>query len=285
MTTEQTPPYPFVDRALAQRLERTEASANAAFVESRARLFPDSGACWVDVAGAYAMFDGVDSPLTQTFGLGMFEPVTPAAMDQLEQFFESRSAQVNHEVSPLAHASLALLAERGYSPIELTSVMFRPLTRASLDAAGAGSGVHVEVIDAAHEPVWTETAARGWSEQPEAAAFMATVGRISVAARGSVCFLARLDGRPIAAGGLSIHDGTALLAGASTVPEWRRLGAQLALLYQRLRYAVDQGCTLAMMGAQPGSASQRNAERHGFRIAYTRIKWRRNGRSASAVSG
>jgi hypothetical protein len=29
------------------------------------------------------------------------------------------------------------------------------------------------------------------------------------------------------------------------------------------------------MGAQPGSGSQRNAERNGFRIAYTRIKWRR----------
>jgi hypothetical protein len=28
-----------------------------------------------------------------------------------------------------------------------------------------------------------------------------------------------------------------------------------------------------MMGAEPGSASQRNAERQGFRIAYTRIKW------------
>jgi len=28
------------------------------------------------------------------------------------------------------------------------------------------------------------------------------------------------------------------------------------------------------MGALPGSASQRNAERNGFRIAYTRIKWR-----------
>jgi hypothetical protein len=27
------------------------------------------------------------------------------------------------------------------------------------------------------------------------------------------------------------------------------------------------------MGAAPGSASQRNAERQGFRIAYTRIKW------------
>jgi len=29
------------------------------------------------------------------------------------------------------------------------------------------------------------------------------------------------------------------------------------------------------MGALPGSGSQRNAERNGFRIAYTRIKWRR----------
>jgi len=37
--------------------------------------------------------------------------------------------------------------------------------------------------------------------------------------------------------------------------------------------AESQGCDLAMMCAQPGSASQRNAERQGFRIAYTRIKW------------
>jgi hypothetical protein len=30
-----------------------------------------------------------------------------------------------------------------------------------------------------------------------------------------------------------------------------------------------------MMGALPGSASQRNAERQGLRIAYTRAKWAR----------
>jgi hypothetical protein len=66
----------------------------------------------------------------------------------------------------------------------------------------------------------------------------------------------------------------ALLAGACTVPEARKQGAQLALLEGRLRAAAEQGCDLAMMCAAPGSASQRNAERHGFRIAYTRIKWR-----------
>ena len=40
------------------------------------------------------------------------------------------------------------------------------------------------------------------------------------------------------------------------------------------REAFDHGCDLAMMVAVPGSDSQRNAERNGFRIAYTRTKWK-----------
>ena len=70
-----------------------------------------------------------------------------------------------------------------------------------------------------------------------------------------------------------MHEGTALLAGASTIPSGRRLGAQNALLDARLQTAVSNQCDLAMMVAAPGSSSQRNAERQGFRIAYTRTKW------------
>ena len=55
----------------------------------------------------------------------------------------------------------------------------------------------------------------------------------------------------------------------------RRQGAQAALLEERLRFAADRGCDVAMMCALPGRASQRNAQRQGFRIAYTRIKWRK----------
>ena len=90
-------------------------------------------------------------------------------------------------------------------------------------------------------------------------------------------FIVEQDGRSIAAGALTIVDGVAHLAGASTIPEGRKRGAQLALLEYRLRHAAAAGCDLAVMGALPGSGSQRNAERHGFRIAYTRIKWRRHG--------
>jgi GNAT superfamily N-acetyltransferase len=71
-----------------------------------------------------------------------------------------------------------------------------------------------------------------------------------------------------------IHDGVALFGGSATVPELRRRGLQAALVHKRMHYAFDHGCDLAMMVAQPGSDSQRNAERKGFRIAYTRTKWR-----------
>jgi GNAT superfamily N-acetyltransferase len=104
--------------------------------------------------------------------------------------------------------------------------------------------------------------------------FMQEFAVIASARDHSPCFLAELDGQPGAAGVLSINDGVALFAGAATVPEMRRRGLQGALLQARMRYAAEHGCDLAMMVAEAGGESQRNAERKGFRIAYTRTKWR-----------
>jgi GNAT superfamily N-acetyltransferase len=167
-----------------------------------------------------------------------------------------------------------LLNERGYEPFEFTSVMFRPLRPGAGAAARRDPGVSVRVVGPEEYELWARTAARGWSEFEEVAGIMLGLSRVSAHRAGGRSFLAELGGRPVATGALSIHEGVALLAGASTVPEERRRGAQLALLEARLAYAAARGCDLAMMCALPGSASQRNAERQGFRIAYTRIKWR-----------
>ena len=72
---------------------------------------------------------------------------------------------------------------------------------------------------------------------------------------------------------MNLHQGTALLAGAATIPAWRGRGAQAALLRARLHHAARVGCDMAMMVTEPGSTSQRNAERQGFRVVYNRIKW------------
>ncbi|HEX8071600.1 MAG TPA: GNAT family N-acetyltransferase [Pyrinomonadaceae bacterium] len=264
--------FPFIDRALARRLERAEAHGSARFVETRARLAPASRACWTEVAGAYAMYDGQESPLTQTFGLGVFDPVTPAHMDALEAFFKERGAPVYHEVSPLADDALwPLLNERGYQPLEFTSVMFRPISFGSAYTPRADGRLQVRLTGEDERELWAQTATAGWSEFTEFSDFMLDLSRVS-AASGQT-FLATFDEQPIATGALSLHEGVALLAGASTIPAGRRQGAQLALLDARLRHAAEHGCDLAMMCTRPGSASQRNAERHGFRIAYTRIKW------------
>ncbi|MFP5245596.1 MAG: hypothetical protein ACLGH0_02795, partial [Thermoanaerobaculia bacterium] len=83
---------------MSQRLERCEAKSNAAFVDARAKISPELGAAWIEVAGAYAMFDFVGSPLTQSFALGIFETPTAADLERIEQFFTTRGAEPMHEV-------------------------------------------------------------------------------------------------------------------------------------------------------------------------------------------
>ena len=269
--------YILADRSLAQRLERAEGRANARFVETRARVSPQIGAEWIEVAGAYAMFDGVDSPCTQTFGLGIFEVPTEADLDKIEGFFSKHEAPSYHEVSPLADKSLVpLLTSRGYEPFEFTSVMTLPLPRESSESSDGR--IRVRVAGRDEYDLYADVAARGWSEFAQYAHIIKELASVSALQENTVSFIGELDGRPVATGVLSFSDGVALFAGASTIPEARKQGAQRALLDARLRYAVEAGCELAMMCAEPGSASQRNAEREGFRIAYTRIKWRTNSR-------
>ena len=264
----------FADLDLARRLERPEALGGASFVEARSRLSPEVGAQWIEVRGVYAMFDGPTSPVTQTFGLGLFSEPTAADLNRLESFFQERGAPVCHEVSPLAGISVAdLLSRRSYRPIEFTSVMYKRLTPATSAPALLNPRVTTRLMAGGEEDLWSQISARGWSEHPEFTEFLVSFGRAIASCDGSFNFFAHLDGEPVAAGVLRCHEGVALFGGASTVPEARNHGAQKALLEARMNMATSLGCDLAMMCAAPGSVSQRNAERQGFRIAYTRIKW------------
>lgn len=268
--------YPFADIDLARRLERTEAQGSVNFIEARAEAFPEVGAQWIEVAGAYAMLDAPGSPLSQTFGLGVFQPISVEELDRLEDFFLSNGAAVCHEVCPLADMSVfTLIKERGYQPIEFSNVLYRPISPGLRLHATRNERINVRVTGKDEVELWAQTSFEGWSEFPEYADFFRDLAKVSARLKGP-SFLAEMEGKPIATGALTIHGDVALLAGASTIPGARRQGAQLALLEDRLRYAATQGCTVAMMVALPGSGSQRNAERHGFRIAYTRTKWHLN---------
>jgi hypothetical protein len=260
----------FADLTLARRLERTEGRGNAAFVDAQAKLDPSLSPIWTEIGGTSAMFAGVGSPITQSFGLGIHQPVVDKDLDNIERFFRSRGSAVFHEVCPLSGIEVyAKLAARSYKPVELSTVLYQPISPATRIASGAG--LTVRQARKEESALYGAVASQGWSEHPEVMPFIMSFAKLSLEC--ATCFFAERGGRPIATAALFMHEGTALLAGASTIPDGRRLGAQNALLDARLQMAASNGCDVAMMVAAPGSASQRNAERQGFKIAYTRTKW------------
>lgn len=263
----------FADAALARRLEAAEGYACAQFAEARKRLSAECSSVWMKLAGATVVFDGVDAPTTQTFGLGLYEELTPHDLEEIERFFLERGAEVMHEVCPFSGAAtLDLLCARGYRPFEISNVMYRSVDPGSDSLPG---DIQVRIVDQGEAQLWSDISARGWThDHPEFEEFVREMGAVCVAREQSPCFLAEIDGKAGAAGTLILHGGVALFGGAATVPELRRRGLQAALLQARMHYAVEHGCDLAMMVAEAGSNSQRNAERKGFRVAYTRLKWK-----------
>jgi GNAT superfamily N-acetyltransferase len=81
---------------------------------------------------------------------------------------------------------------------------------------------------------------------------------------------ARIGGQRAGGGSLRLDDGIAQLAGAATLPAFRRRGVQAALLRWRLAYARAAGCELAVVTTQPASKSQQNVQRAGFHLLYAR---------------
>src|SRR5262249_26186746 len=196
ITDEQS--IPFSDLALSRRLERAEGRGNADFVEARAKFFPDSGAQWIEVAGAYAMFDGVGSPITQTFGLGVVDPGTHPEMEELEEFFPPRGAHGHHEVSPIAHPSLlSFLGARRHHPIELTGVMYRPISSGVRLASPRSEKVQARLIQEGEEEMWARTATQGWSGETGVSGSIMDLFYVSAKRSLGLSFVAEIEGQAI----------------------------------------------------------------------------------------
>ena len=89
----------------------------------------------------------------------------------------------------------------------------------------------------------------------------------------ALAFVATVDGKPVACGtGIVIHEHRVFaLCGAGTLSAYRGRGLQTALLQARMSAALQAGCEYAVVVTQGGSSSQRNVERLGFRVAYSKV--------------
>jgi GNAT superfamily N-acetyltransferase len=264
------------DLDLARRLESADAWGNAQCIRAYAHRYPDVGATAAPVAGGYALYAGAGSPLTQAIGLGMNGPVTPEEVQQLEEFYRDRGVAVQVELCPLADPSLrALFDQRGYWVEEQSHVLARPVRPDEPDIA-TPSGVSIRIPRPDEAELWARTVAAGFADDGEIPPSLLDIFSTYCHLPAATCFLASLDGQPAGGGVVATHQGVAALFSASTRPAFRRRGVQTALLRVRLAFAATAGCDVAMVMTEPGSASQRNAERQGFRVLYTRSKLRRD---------
>ena len=106
---------------------------------------------------------------------------------------------------------------------------------------------------------------------------VATWNHMLRALPGMSAFIAVIDGKPVGSASVMVLDATAVLGGATTVPAFRRRGIQRALIETRLALAVHAGCDLAVITADPGSSSGRNAERIGFQLVCNHVDLRAPG--------
>lgn len=87
------------------------------------------------------------------------------------------------------------------------------------------------------------------------------------------CYLARIDGQAAAIGLLHVNSGVGSMATGITHADFRNRGCQTALLWRRLADAAQKGCHMMVSQCQPGSSSQNNQLRAGFKIAGTKVWW------------
>jgi ribosomal protein S18 acetylase RimI-like enzyme len=256
-------------------MEMTDALAGVEFARAWAQLNDFSGEVSIEVAGGHAAFAGIDSPLTQAFGLGLNGPVTDSDLGAMEEFYWANEAPVNVETCPLADPSLLkLLNERGYHPIEYSSVLVRELAGGdSRTWPTDTSGVRVRRAGVDEAESYSVVVGKSFLENAEIPPDLLRIFTSCFHAPGSRFFIAELDGASAGGGMMSIHHGVASFGGAGTLPEFRNRGVQNALLLARIAAAAKAGCDLAMVATAPGSGSQRNVERLGFRVVYTRTKF------------
>jgi len=252
-------------RELARRIEEDEGYNIAACVEAFGREVPEAHVATLAVGGGWAGFAASVPFLCQAKGLGMQGPVSADDVGRVEDFYLSRGVPAQVVVCPLGDPSVFELSRRGFHVHEFENALVAEPDAITSPAAAPGVEVTPADVD-----LWAETCARGFFEDEATLAAVRPAFAGVAKLPGVEIFLARVDGIVAGAGALGVRDGMAGFFGTSVLPPFRSRGAHRELIRARVAAAHVAGADLLRVTTLPGSDSQRNFERWGFRPAYTR---------------
>lgn len=255
-----------VERSVVRDLER--------YASVCARLDEALHVSTAHIAGGLAVFVAPGSPVNMWYGAGLEgRPVDNADLDAVEHFYAQRGTSAAISLCPLADASLvAQLGARGWMLTDFENVLYRrlrPLDPAELPLPAEGVSVRLAETPA-ERAEWARLSAEAFgppaAQSPEAV----RLAEASAAREDVTLLIASVDGKDAGVGALWVDGDLGWMLGDATREGMRGRGAQSALIGERMRLAARLGCEQALAEARPGSSSQRNMERLGCAVAYTR---------------
>lgn len=215
-----------------------------------------------------------DSFFNRVLGLGLSEPLYEGLIDDLMSYYLHQGRQsFCFPLSPLAQPPVVhdWLAWRGFQAGPWWPKLFRPAE----PLAAPKNNLRIEPVTVQHAWIFAEVscAAFGMSEAAWPW-FAAAIDR-----PGWFHYLAWADDQPAASGAMYIRGDVAWLGMGSTLPGFRRRGAQAALVARRIQDGIERGCRWFVTDTaddhpERPNPSYRNMRRAGFEVAYYRPTYR-----------
>jgi GNAT superfamily N-acetyltransferase len=207
--------------------------------------------------------------LNRVVGLGVAEPASEDALDEIDAFFGDNGVSYGITVTPDVVPSdlTAWLEGRGFN----RGYAWAKFRRGIEPAAALETDLTIERIRADRGDVFAEVFQRAYGT-PEL--LRPRLEQIP-AGRGWHCFVAFADGVPAATAAVFVSGTVGWFGMAGTLPEFRRRGAQTALLAARIDAASQARCNVVVtetgeaVEGKPNS-SYRNIVRAGFEPVYVR---------------
>ncbi|WP_274436648.1 GNAT family N-acetyltransferase [Alicyclobacillus sp. ALC3] len=253
---------------LARKLEGDLLEGNKELMQVWNEVDQKSELKVLELENIVAVYGGPDCPINEAVGLGMYGPVQEEFIEAIEEFYGSNNDDTEIRVCPLAHKSLVEFTQkRGYV---LSGFSYRwVLNLESWTSPVMVPDSRVRPAMPQDEDHWSKAVASGFADQDNISQTAdLTLEHAFFRMKSSIPFIAEEKGKVVAGGVLALSDDVASLFATSTLPSYRGRGIQTGLLDSRLQYAKDHGARIATIETDPGSASQRNVERVGFRLAY-----------------
>lgn len=253
----------YVTKQLAAQIESCFKQSHIEFI----RHIP-SGTLF-NINGGAACFSGFDSYFSQVIGWGFYSKKKQFVdeIQQIEAFYKSLNHhRVDIELSPYVHTELVgFLSHRGYRVSELTNVAIYDLT--SYTNRLLDNVLIIREVELAEIKYWAKQVAAGFGFPQAEEQFYHYAQACGVKA-----FAVFEQDRIVAGATVAAHGRICDLGVTSTLPAYRGQGLQKGLLHARLGWAKEAGLDLATVSTAPGSVSELNCQKVGFRNAYTRIK-------------